>query len=265
MFRSLLSSRLIQAGLAFFVLVVGGSLLYSWHDKRTTEKELAPHDRFLQGLEKPNERTPAETVTVPSESEAPGGVNTPDETTPAETIADTEPLDLTDAFESDDFMSAEEAAEEAPEADVPVSPYGFGPYPEIPADYPGTSPMWERDLDALGFTEAQKRGSELLSRVLIKLWVEQGIGSRLGGAVEHDTGLVYPYHPNTIYVKRTVHRNPDGTEKGIFARIVSPGNMLITGEEMERFRLTGETPPSVQVLQLDTDGIDAYEFLNLPR
>ncbi len=40
MFNQLLSSRLIQAGFAFCVIVVGG-LLYSWHAQRMTEKEMA--------------------------------------------------------------------------------------------------------------------------------------------------------------------------------------------------------------------------------
>ena len=49
MFRDLLSSRLIQVGLVFFVVVVGGSLLYSWQTDRTTEAEFAginvvPHE-----------------------------------------------------------------------------------------------------------------------------------------------------------------------------------------------------------------------------
>ena len=66
-------------------------------------------------------------------------------------------------------------------------------------------------------------------------------------------------------MKRTVERNPDGTENGVFARIRSPGNMFITGEEMERFRLTEETSPGVRVLHINTDGIDPYEYLDLPR
>lgn len=41
MFRNLLSSRAILAGLVFFVLCVVGSLLYSWHVQRTTKTELA--------------------------------------------------------------------------------------------------------------------------------------------------------------------------------------------------------------------------------
>ena len=47
MFGDLLSSRMIQAGLVFFVVVVGGSLLYSWHVHRTTEAELARHNRLV--------------------------------------------------------------------------------------------------------------------------------------------------------------------------------------------------------------------------
>ena len=71
MFRDLLSRRLIQACLAFFVLCVGGSLLYSWHAERTLDAELARHDRFLPGLQKPRETRPAETVDVPTENETP--------------------------------------------------------------------------------------------------------------------------------------------------------------------------------------------------
>ncbi len=37
-----------------------------------------------------------------------------------------EGLDMTDAFLPDDFVSEEETAE------VPISPFGFGPYPEVP-------------------------------------------------------------------------------------------------------------------------------------
>lgn len=41
MFRGLLSSRLIQVGFVFFVVVVSGSLLYSWHVQRTTAADSA--------------------------------------------------------------------------------------------------------------------------------------------------------------------------------------------------------------------------------
>ena len=48
MLRELLSSRWFQGGLVFFLLSVGGSLLYSWHVKSTTESDMARHDQFLE-------------------------------------------------------------------------------------------------------------------------------------------------------------------------------------------------------------------------
>ena len=265
MFRGLLSSRLIQVGLVFFVVVVSGSLLYSWQTRRATVAEftradVAPHETR-------SEQDTVDTSTVDFEQ-----TGTPLETDDSQMSDDTdvspineasEMLEMAEAFLPDDFVS-----EEAPAEDAPVSPYGFGPYPEVPSDFPGT-PIWERDSwqhdGALGFSEEHKKNLELLSRVLVKLWVEQGVGSYLGGAVSHDTGLVYPYFENTIYVKRTIGRNPDGTEGVAVAEIISPGNLLLTGEDMDRFRETGETPSDLRVLQINTDGIDPYEFLNFQR
>ena len=64
----------------------------------------------------------------------------------------------------DDFVS-----EGAPAEDVPVSPFGFGPYPEVPVDYtarhgqtvwqyPGSLPLYDQ------------RNIELLHRVMIASW-----------------------------------------------------------------------------------------------
>jgi len=50
MFRDLFSSRLIQAGLAFFVVVVVGSLLYSWHARRTTESEFGKRPQAVSPI-----------------------------------------------------------------------------------------------------------------------------------------------------------------------------------------------------------------------
>ena len=44
MFRALLSSRLIQVGLVFFIVVVGGHLLYSWQIGRATVAEFTQTD-----------------------------------------------------------------------------------------------------------------------------------------------------------------------------------------------------------------------------
>ena len=262
MLRDLLSSRWFQGGLVFFVLVVGGSLLYSWHVLRTTESDMERHDRFSQGSEKQNEPHPAETVNVPTENGTPDFVDTPDENTdtqmPDTTEAlpnETENLDIADAFLPDDMVS-----EEAPTEDVPVSPFGFGPYPEVPADYPFT-PFWLRyqkdpeRYDAKYDTEFLK-SKELLSRIMVKAWTE-GVRDFTGGSFELTTGKYYLHIPNAIYVE---YGEPYENEDGTFTTPISGytgGNVHLTPEQM----LKGEVPSGVRVIE--GDGYDPYEYLDL--
>lgn len=116
MFRDLLSSRWFQGGFAFFLLCVGGSLLYSWHVHRTTEAEFGktPLESPL-AVESPL-KNKQETNTAPVDFQPEGVTNTPDENTDihlsdetaAETTDETEPLDLTDAFLPDDIATLED-------------------------------------------------------------------------------------------------------------------------------------------------------------
>ena len=132
MFRGLLSSRLIQVGLVFFVVVVSGSLLYSWHVHRTTDAEFPQTDVVLH--ETRSEQDTVDTSTVDFEqSETPlelDDLQMADDTDVSQIDEASEMLEMADAFLPDDMVS-----EEAPAEDVPVSPFGFGPYPEVPEDY----------------------------------------------------------------------------------------------------------------------------------
>ncbi len=257
MLRDLLSSRWFQGGLVFFLLVVGGSLLYSWHVLRTTESDMERHDRFTLGPEKQNETHPAETVNDPTQNEAPGLVNTPGENTdtqmPDTTEAlpnETENLDIADAFLPDDMGSEE----------VPVSPFGFGPYPEVPADYPFT-PFWLRyqkdpeRYDAKYDTEFLK-SKELLSRIMVKAWTE-GVRGFTGGSGSLTTGKYYLHFPNAIYVEYgEPYENEDGTLTTPISSYTG-GNVHLTPEQM----LKGEVPSGVRVIE--GDGYDPYEYLDL--
>ena len=254
MFRDLLSSRWFQVCLAFFVLVVGGSLLYSWHVLRTTESDMARHDRLTRGLEKQNETRPAETVNVPTENETPVLVNTPDENTDTQMPDATEPLenetenlDLVDAFLPDDLV-----LEEAPTEDGPVSPFGFGPYPKVPADYPKLmTPTW------IKYNGQQSRDFELMDRVLIKLW-NHGDKNVSGAVMKR--GLVYPLYPNTTYVEYREVELLDGTVRRFISSasgtrgtnpIIPPGGSIPV------------LPEGVTGIDMDNAGINPYEFLNL--
>ena len=262
MFRDLLSSRLIQAGLVFFVLCVGGSLLYSWHVHRTTENELGP---IPQPVVSPVENKP-ETNTAPVDFQTEGVVNTPDANTDtpmpneteAETRDSTEFADIADAFLPDDFVSEEEASAE----DAPVSPYGFGPYPEVPEDL-----VAARGL--MPWQAAERFGDppppleiELGARVLVKLWKEgdtQWIGARM-----NKEGIMFIHYPNRVYVRYRERKNPDGTTSLTIARVSSGGTPIPRDSDIPP---DGNIPPGIEIIDLDNAkvGIDPYKFLGINK
>ena len=205
MFRDISSSRGLVVGIVFFVVSVGGSLLYSWHVRRNSAAEMARTDQFLQQLKDKKETRIAQDTTVPTDADPLKHTETSMEIndTVPQMSEETEVLpvlgDLADASLPNDTQVEDE--EES--ADVPVSPHGFGAYPEVPVDYPKAMiPTW------IKYNGQQSRDFELQDRVLIKLW-NQG-DHDVGGAFMAN-GLVYPLYPNTAYVTYDSTEMPDGT------------------------------------------------------
>lgn len=128
--------------------------------------------------------------------------------------------------------------------DVPVSPFGFGPYPEL-GDYP-YKVIW---------SNKDSPGAELLTRVLIKLWNE-GERNFLGGSTHN--GKVYPHYHDTVYVRITPIRDKDGKRRGQSTSITSGPHVQYTRAEILN------PPPGLRVLDLESSGIDPYQYLNLP-
>ena len=254
MFRDLLSSRLIQAGLAFFVLVVGGSLLYSWHVQSTTESDMERHDRFLEGKpEKQNGGSLVESVGVGNTNETAAVVNTPteqdtnivrDTEATTDSPSDSEILNAMDAFLADDV-----ATEETPAEEVSISPFGFGPYPEVPADFPEQD-IWD-DIS----TSSMSPDHELIARVQIKLW-NQGIHT-LGATYDGTYRLIYPILDDVVYYEEKFGANGSGTRRAL----TSPATDDKYGSDL----LKGIFAPHLTVYIFPDGGIDPYEFLDLPR
>ena len=259
MLRDLLSSRAIQVGFVFFVLVVGSSLLYSWHVQRTTEAEFGKRPLVVESLEnKP------ETSTAPVDFQTEGVTNTPDENTDtpiSESIEalpnETELADIADAFLPDEI-----ASEEAPAEEVAVSPFGFGPYPEVPTGYPThLQPVWlwseERQQR---HTSSRLESFELMARVLIKLW-NQGDRDFDGVIREDSNGKVYPLYKDIIYVTWAELKDDNGKIIGTYAR-----NQLSSDKTQRisfRDYMEGKIPSNIQFMDLETSGIDPYMFLDL--
>ena len=262
MFRDIfLNSRALVVGLVFFVLVVGGSLLYSWHVHRMTDAELTETQRKVQPLKNDKgARTTAntsDTSTVNFEH-----AETPLETDDSQISDDTgvspidetsEVLDMADAFLPDDFVSEEEIAE-----DVPVSPFGFGEYPEVPADYVAGNglPIWyEHNFGNRPDKATHERNVELIDRVLITLWKEgKGV---IGGFYRY--GKVYPFYSKTAYVKYYESIHDEGYSAGLTVMESSDFDLNLTIEQLEN----GDIRAGYQIFKLDDSGIDPYTFLGL--
>ncbi len=164
---------------------------------------------------------------------------------------------------ADDFLaelSDEEIAlltTEVVEETQPVSSFGFGPYPEVPSDYP-EDVIWEEDMDEniSQFGSEAMKAAELMDRILIKLWNQ---GHRATSA-SMENGLVYPSFSNTVYVRWEYFEEEDGRTSR-YAESISGGE----GVSDRDYDDLGEgiIPAGITVLDYDSDAIDPYTFLNL--
>ena len=164
----------------------------------------------------------------------------------------------------DDFLaelSDEEKAlltVEVVEEIQPVSPFGFGPYPEVPLGFP-RDPIWE-EVDMYEKINQHGRGMmkaiELMNRVLIELW-NQG---HTATSASMSKGRVYPGYPNTVFVRWNYIEEPDGSITRYAGRITSGPDI---SDSVFDALSEGIIPAGITVLDHDADGIDPYTFLNL--
>lgn len=261
MFRDLLSSRTIQVGLVFFLVVVTGSLLYNWHVQRTTTAEFAQTDTVPQPLknksEMPSTEDTVDTSVVDFEQaetplEVSDDAQMSDDTDMSPIDETSEFADVADAFLPDDFV-----LEEASTEDVHVSPFGFGPYPEIPASYTARhgKTVWQYPGSLL---LSSQRNIELIHRVMIASWNEGD--TRFISATLED-GKVYLQYPNTMYVRYTVRERSDGTVRRYITSWTSGEHNQSAIDQI----LEGKIPTGVTLIDMDSEdvGIDPYAFLGL--
>ena len=259
MFRDILASRSILVGIVFFLLVVGSSLLYHWHVRRTTDGELAPSEALLQHLENRNEaRTAADTVEArpvdfkhaetPLETEDTQHI---DEATEAFTEDDLSVAnDMLDMFE-DEFLPVDvESLLDKVNENVPVSPNGFGPLPAVPPDYPNQN-VWSQARLARITPE-----HELLSRVRIELW-NQGVRTQ-GAVYRTDFGRIYPTTDDVVYIQWDDTPAADG-EMYVTEMLGSPSTIDQYEEDIYR----GIFPSHLTIYEFPDGGIDPYAFLGL--
>ena len=130
---------------------------------------------------------------------------------------------------------------------------GFGPYPEVPSDYP-EEVAWEQDIP-----EGMGKIAELFDRVLIKLWSQGHKVTSISG----DSYRMYPALPNTIFVTWEYETDDEGNTTRHVTTLSSGTG--ISEETIDSIVDTGVVPPGITVLDYESDYIDPYDFLTLQR
>ena len=260
MLRDILSSRLVQGGLLFFVVVIVGTQLYSWHIRRSMQEDMARTNRIVQQLENKKEMRTAQDTGFLLKTETLKSSETSLETDDTERISEEtevlssdegpEILDIADAFLPDETTTE---GEEVPvEAPYGVSPYGFGPFPEVPPDYPNQH-VWSGTR-----LLTMQPEHELLSRVRIKLW-NQGVRT-VGAVFRMDYGRIFPTREDVVYIEWADSVAADG-QMYVVRMLSSPATINQYEEDIYR----GIFPPHLTIYEFPDGGIDPYEFLGSPR
>ncbi len=241
MYRDFFTNKWVIGGVAFLIVLSVACVLWYRYDTAADRKAAAETAELL--------RQWAAKKADPDDKTEQAADASVDSTTP---VTEKPISSTTDEYAKDTIPSethanlAKQTRETKNAEEVRVSPHGFGPYPEIPKGAP-VNP----------FTGRERRNMELLMRVVIKKWNE---GERFTGA-SFQGGEVYLNYPNTVYVR---YGEPVENEDGTFTRpIISAGgsNSAFISEYQMR---TGQIPSDLRVLEYEKNGIDPYEYLDLP-
>ena len=125
--------------------------------------------------------------------------------------------------------------------------------PQVPPDFPFAVVWLHPEEKTVSINALTQR--ELWGLVMLKKWNE-GDRDFVGSSMDMDTGKVYLYYPNVVYVKWEDTQLPDGTSTKYASSISGPGGYGIVDQVRE-----GILPPGVLVLDMDSSGIDPYAYL----
>ncbi len=233
MLKDLFSNRLFIGALVFFVLMVVSGTLYLRRIERQGQIELERTQERHKQWQARQQQTPK----VPEGDTAQGGHFHTD--------------GMWHAEGHDQIGDVDTTVTKTP-ADVLISPYGFGPYPENPAAWKKWGPIpWE----------SMSRSQELMTRVQVKL-LNQGLPVK--GAIM-DRGLVYPTIKGVVYVEWEWSGFPPRRYISEYLCTKQDDDRLRTIKEaLDRSLTAADVPSDIELKPLDKAGIDPYTFLGLP-
>ncbi|MDE0086316.1 MAG: hypothetical protein OXU23_11420 [Candidatus Poribacteria bacterium] len=237
MTRDITPIKWIIGAIALLIIIAGACYLWYRYDTAPYRQEAAKTAEVARQWEvtqKANNKAEQAADMVSVESTTPTAEKPVNEVTGAETDKSTDEI-------TKPVTAATQKTENAEE--VRVSPHGFGPYPEIPEDFPKNVNWanYENDLPIY----------ELMIRVRIKLWKE---GHRTAGIGE-ENGLLYPIMRGTVYIQWS-----DNGED-IIGITGHPEDM--SDAVVDQIYESGTFPAWLTVINREKAGIDPYKFLNL--
>ncbi len=253
MLREILTSRVLQIGFVLCAVIISSLQLYSWHVRRTTETELEKTIQTLRRVKESYKTRSSEGVNVSGTNNITRtNVNIRNNGMDPMTSQEMKALqnDKVATGTDSDILYSVGSLDGETNQDIPVSPYGFGPYPEIPKDMP---------LDTFPSPTPEH---ELLARVQIRL-LKEGINVQ---GMNMENGWAYPVIPGIVYVEWDEYERPDG-----IVRYIS--NMLAHSSDGFRFSAIREQkgksftkadiPSNIKVLSFQEGAIDPYTYLDL--
>lgn len=239
------SSKWILAGVAFLILFAGACFWWYQHEIAPYKQEVAKTAKLRQQWETPvTTNTHRETELVSDRT----AVDSTPQTAKKQLTETTREVIET---ENTKYNATIQVKPQMEQNDVRVSLFGFGPYPKVPEDYP-SKVAWNRHYpDA---TDEVRRELELISRVLVKLWTDGDKDFRGGSTYK---GKIYPHYNDTVYVQYK-YRMIDGRRVKYVTRTKSGPQVSYNISDLDN------PPPHLRILDLDSSGIDPYQFLDLP-
>ena len=209
-------------GLATLMLLLGIAAVFLFIDKDTETKPKYTLGQQTKDLLKQDVKSPQQAETPGAEKRQP----------PPGTSATTQDTNIT-------------TAEKPPPK---MSPFGLGPYPEIPEKM-NAPYLWEG---------CQTLEDELLTRVIIKMHNE-GIRDKYSSVgINHGTGLIIPIEYGSILVEYETDENGEQIICSVEGHPddVPPGIIYTHASEI---------PSHLKIVTVDEIAINPHEYLNIEK
>lgn len=266
--RDIITNKWILGAALLLIIVAGGSYFYYAYTTAQHKKAAAELDEFVRQWEKDQKAHPkSSTVTQETSTGTPAESGTPQN---AE-------KHITNATVTKETAATPgqtgAAAENTETVEVRMSPYGFGPYPEVPEGFiedVGT-PIWmfiERFRPSIPDIAdgINIRNHELMDRVLIKVWQDNPESRRYMEGGFYRNGKVYVNYSNRAYVRYKTIELPDGTTNRVITSWTAGSLKGPTPDPVNPFQSNdNQVPSGIELINLDEEdpGINPYTYLGL--